>query len=122
MPVTVDIDEDLKLIRITPRGEVTKEDLQRGRSAVFDMLRDGPFKKVLVNASLADAMPPTTILFEHIVEVSRADIPLGIKFAVVTAEQTRSDSRFMETTARNRGVMMKDFESEDEALAWLRIN
>jgi len=54
MPETIQIDEDLELIKITSHGKVTKKDLSLSRRTVSDMLYARGFKRVLVDVAVYD--------------------------------------------------------------------
>jgi hypothetical protein len=47
--------------------------------------------------------------------------PPGLRLAVIDHPQRLKPDRIMETTARNRGIDVRVFTSEREALAWLRV-
>ncbi|MBW1814904.1 MAG: hypothetical protein JRJ39_14910 [Deltaproteobacteria bacterium] len=64
-------------------------------------------------------LPSTMAIFTHSIDLSEIDIPVGTKFAIIISEKTKSDFDFIKTVAQSRGVIMKNFESRDEALTWL---
>ncbi len=119
MPETVKTDEDLELIKVTSYGEVTEENLRRSRCLVSDLLHAGGFTRVFVDASMLTTLPSTNAVFTHSVGLSSAKIPRNTKFAIAISRKTKTDSIFLETAALNRGVIIKNFESKDDALAWL---
>jgi hypothetical protein len=120
MPDTVEILEDLEIIRVTCRGEVTEHDLMNDRRELSRIHRERGFTRVLVDAVQATSAPETFPLFEHGRELARQDAARSMRYAVAVSPEVARDVGFLETVSRNRGVNMRLFESTDRALAWLR--
>ena len=59
-------------------------------------------------------------LFQHGLSLAEPEIPILAKFAIVISEAIRNDAHFIETVGRNRSANLRNFESRNEALAWLK--
>ncbi len=115
MPEKMTVREDL--IVIDSYGVVTLEDMSATLDAVFDQLQRGGPTRVYVDATRAEAYPDTFPLFEFGTELAALVKPL--KFAVVCAPAVETEMRFLETVATNRGLPVRLFPTEEEAMRWL---
>lgn len=74
--------------------------------------------------ALADACRQSgdlTILEWHALATSfEGSWPAGLRLAVLDIPERIKPDRFMEATARNRGIDVRVFTERDAALAWLR--
>lgn len=120
MPEDIEIIEDLGIIQITSVGLVTEEDLRKSRQSVFKICQERKLNKILIDASRITSLPTITQLFQHGVSLSEPEVPRHVKFAVVVSEATRKESRFIEDVAMNRNANLRNFETRDQALAWLK--
>ena len=120
MPETVEVLGDLAVIQIRFFGAVTEEDLLKSRESVSKIYQELKLTKVLVDATAVTSLPRTLSIFDHGVSLSGTGLPSKAKFAVVISEAVKNDAYFLETVARNRSANLKNFESREEALAWLK--
>ena len=117
MPEEVTIREDLQVIHVRSRGDITTEDFKKSLDAILRIRQAQGLTKVFVDATKATSYPSTTSIF---VFGSEAVEPLrGIKLAIASPPGIRDDPAFFETVTRNRGAVVRSFDSPDAALAWL---
>ncbi len=115
MPETLTIRDDL--IVVESFGVVTSEDLSASLREVFEQLKQGGPTRVYVDATRAEEYPDTFPLFEFGTDL--AAMVRRLKFAVVCTPVVETKMRFLETVTTNRGLRVKLFPSEAEAMAWL---
>ncbi len=119
MPEIITVFQDLGIIQIESFGVLSAKDLLKSRQSVSEICQERGFTKILVDATKITSFPSTLQLFEHSVDLAELDMPENTKYAIVISEKTKADSKFIETAAINRNVKMRNFESRDQALAWL---
>ncbi len=115
MPEKVDYDSQAKLIRVRAWGAGTIEDWLSSKEQVVRLYVQHGARQLLVDVRDQDSAPSTLDIFEF-----GEDWPAGIRTAILVGDQTREDQQFLETVAFNRGKQMRVFDSEEDALNWLR--
>ena len=71
---------------------------------------------MLIDHTRVTSLPGTVPTFDFGAHV--AETAIGLRFAIAVSPQTSSDSRFFETVMRNRGGLVKQFDSVEAALDW----
>ena len=120
MPETVEVLEDLEIIQITSSGTVTQEDLLKSRQTVSKICQERGFTKILVDTTAVTSLPSTLHLYQHGSSLSNPEFPKAFKFAIVVSEAISKDAYFIETVAKNHHANLRNFESRDQALSWLK--
>lgn len=99
-------------------GEMTLERLTAVGSAIVETCT-----RQKAGKALADARKMTgdlSILEWHTLATTFASRWPGVRLAVVDRAERLKPDRFMETTARNRGINVRVFDDPAPALDWLR--
>ena len=119
MPEIVQVFDDVGIVQIESFGTLSAKDLLESRQSVSEICQEWGFTKILVDATKVTSFPSTVQLFEHSAGLSELDMPENTKFAIVISKENKADPKFIETAAINRSVKIRNFESRDQALAWL---
>jgi hypothetical protein len=116
MPETVTLNEELGIIEVRSYGIVSANDMASSIESVKKISKKTGIDRVLVDASDLQAMPDTVDIYDLANE-----FPRRTWIAVVGSEDQTSfrDLVFGETVATNRGVYIRVFTSEADALKWL---
>jgi len=117
MPEIVGIDRELCIIVVDSSQQVEADDLRRSLESVLQIAHHHGLNKILVDATDLASLPSISDLFGFASELSSR--ARNLKHAIVVAEQSPKNLRFIETTAYNRGAIIQIFSSRDNALAWL---
>jgi len=123
MPQRVTIREDLQIIQVDSWGDVTVEDVELSRKAVFKITEERGLSEVFIDATKETSCPSTFPIFEFGSRLATAALGSpGTRFAMATSpetHQTHHEIEFLETVAVNRGAQYKVFDSAEAALSWL---
>jgi hypothetical protein len=114
MPEEVTFDAHNQLIRVRSWGKCGIQDWHSSKDQVLKLNSEHGCNKLLVDVREQEAAPSITEIFEFGV-----NWPRSIRVALLVGKDTEKDQRFLETVAFNRGIPMKDFTEEDEAIEWL---
>ena len=117
MPEIVRIDRELGIIVIDSSQQVEADDLRRSLESVLQIAHHHGLNKLLVDTTDQASLPSIGDLFGFASELSSR--ARNLKHAIVVAEQSPEDLRFIKTAAHNRGAIIQIFSSRDDALAWL---
>ena len=117
MPETVCVDRQHNVILIDSWGDVGELDLMESLEFVLQIVRGQGPNKVMVDTTHQTSVPSTIALHCFASELSKQ--ARSLKHAIVTAEQSSEEMRFIETVGQNRGANIQLFSSRDEALSWL---
>tara|TARA_Y100000031_G_scaffold8313_1_gene9257 strand:- start:164 stop:532 length:369 start_codon:yes stop_codon:yes gene_type:complete len=114
MPEEVTFDAKRQLICVRSWGECGIQDWNSSKDQVLQLNSKHGCNKLLVDVREQEAAPGTMEIFKF-----GASWPLSIRVAILVGKGTQEDQKFLETVAVNRGIPMKDFMEEDEAIEWL---
>ncbi len=109
--------EDLGIIKVNSHGDITPEDLMGSMRSVIEINEAQGLKKVLVDTTEDTSFPPPLTLLRFGVEL--ANIPTGLRFAMVATSKQEDLMKFLETVGRNRGAEIRMFSTERSAIEWL---
>jgi hypothetical protein len=118
MPEALSIDSEYGVILIDSFDHVEKDDLSQSLELALQIANDQGLNKIMVDATRQTSLPSIMPLYSFASELSRR--ACGLKHAIIVAEQSRKDMRFIETVAGNRGAIIQIFSSRDDALSWLQ--
>jgi hypothetical protein len=104
----IKIDTENKLMRVQFGSDSTVENWK-------SLSEETGFCRVIVDVRKQTDLADTITLFHF-----GAHLPRSIAFAVL-CELHLEDHRFIEDVATNRGITVKDFDSEQNATAWLKV-
>jgi len=116
MPDSVKINLDLGLVEIRSFGIVTSENITASIRKAEEAFKLHGINKLLVDITEQDQMPSISGIFNIF-----ANFPKHLNLALYAKKNqiTEDDIHFGETVAVNRGINMKIFYSQPEAMAWL---
>ena len=117
MPDEITINKSEGIIEIRSYGLVTKEDIESSISEVIRIRESDGLYRVLVDATQQDSMPRTFNIFDIF-----SSFPRNIMCAIIVDKKQHNfpDLRFAETVALNNNVLVRLFESREDALEWLQ--
>lgn len=117
MPDIVSVMEEEKIIRVEPRDEIDGDVLEYTLRETLRLHRTRGLNRVLVVAARVQTFPDTLDTFGFASRLVREAARL--RFAVVYPPDRYDYLRFLENVARNRGLALQLFESEEAAVRWL---
>lgn len=117
MPEDVTINKELDIIEVYSYGNVTGEILDATVKQIKRIEKETGINKVLVDTTKQKSMPDTITLYEF-----ANNLPRDFMYAIVISEKqsTKPEQDFFETVAHNRGFVVNEFTSKEEAIAWLK--
>lgn len=117
MPEIVTVNTEAGVVEVCSTGVVTKTDMLATLESVGDYYRQFGIKKLLIDATALDSLPPIGDIYQFVVKMAQQGVK--VKQAVVVSETTPESMRFVDDVANNRGVAFKIFTSRQAALEWL---
>lgn len=114
MPEEVKIDTVNQLLHVQFFSDSTVNNWKKALVEVERLSEETGFCRVLVDVRKQKDLADTMTLFNF-----GTHLPRSIKFAVL-CELNIEDHRFIESVAINRGINVKDFDSEKNAIEWLK--
>ncbi len=114
MPKSVEHLQEEGFIRVNFYGEVNYLDWKDSLGQVIEISKNTACKRVLIDIREQTSKLRTMDIFNFGVE-----LPIGIRFAVITPVSISYDSSFLETVGKNRGKSIKSFNSYDGGISWL---
>ena len=116
LPYKLELHSDY--IKLILDGEMSPEDHQMARGAAFQKLEETGIPKLLINAT--QAKPKMSVSDDYKFTTQHPDKqPKGVVTAIVYNQEEEEKYRFIETVMSNRGLKIKIFTNEDEALTWM---
>ncbi|MFH1754416.1 MAG: hypothetical protein ABIA59_01825 [Candidatus Latescibacterota bacterium] len=121
MPEDITLDKKNKIIIVTSWGDVTFTDVKGSRDKIYQMYEETGIDKVLVDARKQTSFLKALETYDITEGSSDLDFKSKrIKWAVVPSKKTRKELRFLETASLNRGLIVKLFDTMEEAIQWLK--
>lgn len=114
MTKNVILDEKNQLIQVRFTAESTVADWRAALKEVVKLSKEKEIYRVLVDVREQTSLAGTFDLFDF-----ASSLPNYVAFAVL-CELHSEEHRFIENVATNRGKMVKDFDSEQNAIEWLK--
>ena len=116
MPDRIQVNEERGLIEISSFGEVSIGDIAQSISIVQKIFHEKGINKILVDTREQVSMPDSSGIFELFSTFPRE---FRLALLVVESQATEEDISFGETVGGNRGVLVKRFYDEEQAVQWL---
>jgi hypothetical protein len=110
---------ELDLIEVQSSGEVSGQVLAQSLKEVGRIHRDRGAVAVVVDASEIVSMPSAGGIHQFVLSILDLELSQKVQFAILIGDAVKAELRFLETVARNRGVLMRAFEKREDALLWL---
>jgi hypothetical protein len=123
MPYAVALDKDNKIVMVRVSGLATIDEHLAARKKAFQLCIKKTYNRVLVDLHDLDTQGVASTLGCLQFGESLADekLPKDLRIAHVLPEQTksRSDVEFTSTVAANRGRLVAEFRTLEDARQWL---
>lgn len=116
MPDELHIDEAAGIIKVRSYGVVSRDDIAASMDQIRKAIAEQGIHRVLVDTLEQETMPGTIDVF-HLFST----LPKSLRAAIVVRadQSTAKSQKFAETVSQNRGINVRVFHTEEEALAWL---
>jgi hypothetical protein len=114
VPEEVKVDAENQLIRVHFGSDSTIDDWKSTLLEVERLFGETGFCRVLVDVRKQTNLASTITLFDFCIH-----LPRSVAFAVL-CESHLEEHRFIENVATNRGITVKDFDSEQDAIEWIK--
>jgi hypothetical protein len=120
MAFTIIVTEENLVIQLKHAGEVTVRELEQGREAAVEALKTAGYKRLLVDVR---AVETDLTMMEHFSFTTShiGILPIELKTAVLIRPDYTATAGFVEDVAVNRGISLKVFTDERNALIWLNV-
>jgi hypothetical protein len=120
----VSFQEEVGIVRVVVRGPAKRDEHIAAREAAARLLREKQCGRLLVDLRELETggVLSTQGCFEFGANYSTVDgIPIAVRIAHLLPRDTKAaiDVEFTSAVATNRGAAIRNFESPDEARAWL---
>lgn len=120
MTYKVFIDKDNALVNVSISGKATNANHLAARDEVLRMCKEGGCLKLLVDLSDLDTEGiSTTNCFEFGESFARVMPRIMVASILPKDTKSRQDVRFTSTVASNRGLIAREFDTDEEAKDWL---
>ena len=115
----IELMEDGNYVRLTLGSVLTKKDHEEFRAKALAALADTGWSKVLIDTRQAD---PEMSIFDDYKFTSdhQSHLPPELRTAIVYHVDEAKRYQFIEDVALNRGVNIRTFTDETQALTWLQ--
>mgnify|MGYP003565963958 CR=1 FL=1 len=114
MAKEIEIDTELQLMRVMFGSDATVGNWKGALVQVERLSEETGFCRVLVDVRKQTDFASTMTLFDF-----GTNLPRSIAFAVL-CDLHLEEHRFIENVATNRGIAVKNFDSEQAAIGWLK--
>ena len=118
MPYRIERIEEGPYLRVTLSGVVSRAEHEEFRAAAVSALGETGWLHVLIDVTGADPQMSLTDDFAF-TSGHQTRLPPRLQTAIVHAEDAADRFSFVETVAANRGVTIRGFVDEAQALEWL---
>ncbi len=117
MPYELKVNKDSGIIELISFGSVSREQVIESMEKVNRLSEETGIKRLFVDSREVDAMPNTIDQFEL-----TSKFPRFLKMAILIPEESELTAtyKFGETVGVNRGIPIRVFVSESEAIEWLK--
>ena len=111
------VNRGLEIIELRSYGAVSREEVIESMNKINQLSEETGIKLLLVDSRQVDAMPSTVDQFEL-----TSKFPRFLKMAVLILADAEllETYKFGETVGFNRGIPIRIFVSESEAIEWLK--
>lgn len=118
MPIKFQLIADTGYVLVNQTGEITVAEIDQARPRILELATAGGAMKILVDVRGTTNKLSTIEYFSITERTAKADLPRP-RAAFVCRPDQFGDVSFIETVAVNRGLPLKVFLSQEEALHWL---
>jgi len=117
MPDELYVDEATNIIKVRSYGIVSRDDIAASMDRTRQIMEQKGISKALVDTRDQEKMPGTFDVFQLF-----STLPNNLRAALLVQDDqnTAESQKFAETVCLNRGIQVRIFSSEGEALTWLQ--
>ncbi len=122
MPCEIKVYDKEGIVQMRLEGIVGKEEVRQARTNAGQALRQGGYRRLLVDLSdFVVAGSSTLGSFDFATGFQESGIPASARIAHVLPKDPneRSNVQFITTVAFNRGFQVREFETLEEARKWV---
>ena len=118
LPYRAEPNSEGSYVRLTLAGQLKQADLEAARTAAGRLLADRGWRKLFIDAS---GVETDMSVLDHFEFTAGHDehLPSSLQTAIFHGPGDPTTFKFIETVGVNRGMNMRRFEQESEALDWL---
>ena len=116
MPEIVSLNEELMIIEVQSIGDISESEMEASLERITKLSHEHRVYRVLIDAQQETSLPDIGWLYEFVKSVPKR---LKYDMLVPADSPTSNDKEFIETAASNRGLSMRNFQSREDAIAWL---
>jgi hypothetical protein len=111
--------EDDRCVFVSYEGEMPSVELSAARREAHGVLGQQQWKRMLVDLTQLQSMPTPAQLFDHTKAIA-AEVPRGVRVALLVRPDQVQSARLVERIARSDGVFLAYFLDPDKANAWVK--
>ncbi len=116
MPEQISYDENARIIKVISIGDIKYSEWKDSLSKIKEISNKYNCNRLLVDISQQTSTPKDTIeLF-----LFGKELPINLRYAIVSTDEKSRNHKFLETVATNRGKLVSFFSDQNDALAWLK--
>jgi hypothetical protein len=117
MSYELNVNEESGILELRSYGPVSREEIAESMTEIDRLSKETCIKLLFVDSREVDKMPNTIDLFEL-----TSKFPRFLKMAILIPEESELTEtfKFGETVGFNRGIPIRVFVSESEAIEWLK--
>jgi hypothetical protein len=120
MSIAISFDPDARIVMVKVSGRVSPQDHNAARSEALRLCRENNTQKLLVDLCELNTEESTVMDCFAFGESFPLLSPLAcIAHVLPTDEKSKKDVRFTSNVSANRGLLIGDFETVDQARNWL---
>lgn len=116
MSYTLSVEEENKCIRVDLHDRLTESEIDSAMKEILAIRQEQKLNRILCDQRQLQ-VPPGDLLGFFTAERFGGLAYAGTKLAIIRRQAT--EERLFDIAARNRGVIVKIFEDEEEAKQWL---
>jgi hypothetical protein len=111
---------ETSVVEVVHTGRMLEEEVNRAREELSQIMSEGEYRLLLADISNASIEGSTSSVYRFNAS-HYGSLPGGTRIAVLASGSSANSEtlRFCENVAVNRGVLMRMFQSRDDAMAWL---
>lgn len=111
------VNEEIGIMELRVNDLATREEVAESMKTISRLSGETGIELLLVDARNCDSMPSIVDVFEL-----TSKFPRSLKMAVLIPEKSKlvKKLQFGETVGINRGIPLRLFDSESEAIGWLK--
>ena len=118
MTYKVELSEEGDYVRIILLNQLTRTEHEDFRAKALSAIDETGWDKVLIDATSASPKMSFTDDYDFTREL-QSHLPINLNTAIVHCAHEAERYQFIEDVAINRGVNLRTFTNESEALNWL---